>query len=269
LPNLKFLVCGILFCFFLFAVAGTGVMLPDARTHIGEMPQIGRPMMRRSMADSPEEAHVYMMAARRSDGPDRIREPVPMDTAAPQLPEPDAGEPELSTSLAKPGPSKPGLPKPDMPTVDGVPEEPSESARIVTLMPAGSPDDDGSPALTRMTTQAPLQIPVKSPAEVPVAAASPATPAAETRTSGSGNDAGPPQAAEDGDPGRRFAGVPFPPSRPAFVVRRRVLHRRHRVVQQQDAAIQGVPAGPGVARTSPGPIVTGPVVTSPVVPSPP
>jgi hypothetical protein len=92
LPNLKFLVSGILFCVLLFAVAGAGVKPPDARTRIGEMPAIGRPMMQQSMAEVPVQMHVYAMtAARRSDEPVRLREPVPAETVAARGDVPVAG----------------------------------------------------------------------------------------------------------------------------------------------------------------------------------
>jgi hypothetical protein len=95
LPNLAFMVCGILFCFLLFAATGAGIMLPDSRTRIGEMPEIGRPMMQRSMADVPAQSQVYMMtAARRSDELERLRERVSVEiAAAPAQPEPAPSKP--------------------------------------------------------------------------------------------------------------------------------------------------------------------------------
>jgi len=62
LPNLKFLICGILFCVLLFVMTGAGVMLPDSRTHIGEMPEIGRPMMQRVMAEEPALAQFHLVS---------------------------------------------------------------------------------------------------------------------------------------------------------------------------------------------------------------
>src|SRR5260370_39029877 len=111
LPNLKFLVCGILFCVLLFAAAGAGVMLPDSRTHIGEMPEIGRPMMQRSMADVPAQAQVYMMTvARRSDELERLREPAAVETAPAQQ-EPDFAKSDRPRSDLP----NPDLPQPDLP----------------------------------------------------------------------------------------------------------------------------------------------------------
>jgi hypothetical protein len=258
LPNLKLLVCGILFCFLLFAAAGTGVMLPDARTHVGEMPEIGRPMMQRSMAEAPAQAGIYMMAAaRRSDEPERLGELAPMDTVAPSPPEPDSGKPELSKSL-----SKPDLVRPDLPAPDSESREMSEGTPIASPALAGSPGADGVPT-AQTATLAPLQMP-NQPLQVPVVVAPP--PAADTRTDVR-VEAGSPQVValalptvEDSEPVRRLAKVPLPPPRPALLLRQhvRVFHRRHRVAQQQDTVVQGVPASQGVAPTGRSSLFTSP-----------
>jgi hypothetical protein len=235
LPNLKFLGCGILFCFLLFILAGAGVMLPDARTRIGEMPEIGRPMMQRSMAEAP--AAIYMMAARSSDEPERLREPVPVEMAASPPPESDDGKPDLpKLDLAKPNRPQEDLvkfdvPKPELPATVPAPvsEETSDDGRMAGAAPAGSAG-------------------AEAPARVPIAFAAPA-PVVESRT-GPAEHAEQPQAAvlavpaADDSESARFANVPLPPPRPAFAqgLRRhvRVFHRRHRIVQQQDADAQGV-----------------------------
>jgi hypothetical protein len=89
LPNLKFMMCGILFCFLLFAVTGAGVMLPDSRTHVGETPEIGRPMMQRSIAEIPAPSQFYRMTVvRRSDELEQLRERTSLEIAgaSPQPP---------------------------------------------------------------------------------------------------------------------------------------------------------------------------------------
>jgi hypothetical protein len=237
LPNLKFLVCGILFCVLLFVAAGAGVVLPDARTRVGEMPGIGRPMMQRSMAEAQAEAQIFMMAAgRRSDDPERPAEPAPADTPAPDAASPDLSKSELARSE---------LSKPDLPSPDAVFEETSDVTRMASPAAAGSPGDGGAAA-------------TQTPAQVLIASTTLPAPAAETGVRV--DEAAPPQvaalapaAAEDSAPVRRL-NVPLPPPRPAFfnVLRRheRVFHRRHRVVQQQDTTVEGVAAGPGVAPPS-------------------
>jgi hypothetical protein len=89
LPNLKFMMCGIMFCFLLFAVTGAGVMLPDSRTHIGETPEIGRPMMQRSIAEIPVQSQFYRMTVeRRSDELEQLRARTSLEIAgaSPQPP---------------------------------------------------------------------------------------------------------------------------------------------------------------------------------------
>jgi hypothetical protein len=83
LPNLTFLLGGILFCVLLFAAAGAGVTLPESRTHVGEMPEVGRPMLQQSMAEAPPRTAVYMMmVSRRGDEPEQLREPTAREMAA-------------------------------------------------------------------------------------------------------------------------------------------------------------------------------------------
>jgi hypothetical protein len=238
LPNLKFLVCGILFFVLLFVAAGAGVVLPDARTRVGEMPEIGRPMMQGSMAGGQAEAQIFMMAAaRRSDDPERTAEPAPADTPAP-----DAAKPDLSKSDL----TRPELSKPDLPSPDAVFEETSDGVRLAGPAAAGSSGAGGA-----ATAAAPAQILIVSTLPAPPA---------ETSAGGRVEEAGPPQvvalalaAGEDRAPGHRL-NVPLPPPRPPFfhALRRhvRMFHRRHRIVQQQDTAVQGVAAGQGAAPAS-------------------
>src|SRR5262250_1363029 len=80
LPNLKILVCAAVFAPLLFAVTGAGVLLPDSYTRVGEMPEIGRPMMQRMIVDEPAQAQFYVMTvARRSEELERLRELAALD----------------------------------------------------------------------------------------------------------------------------------------------------------------------------------------------
>ncbi|MBO0750764.1 MAG: hypothetical protein J2P53_01535 [Bradyrhizobiaceae bacterium] len=115
LPDLKFLLCGILFCVLLFAAAG-GVTLPDSRTHVGEMPEVGRPMMQQSMARASVKTPAYMtMIARHSDEPVEWEQTA--DTTAAGVAPPQAapsggdglngaGEPSQSDRVVAPPPGK-------------------------------------------------------------------------------------------------------------------------------------------------------------------
>lgn len=234
LPNLKLVICGILFCILLFAVAGIGVMRPESRTHVGEMPEVGRPMMQRSMADASSQAQVYSMTvARRSDELDRLRVSAAAETAA-APPEPEA----------QPDTPKPDLSQPDGPKPDSVATAASGDA--VTANPAVIPVPDGTS---------------DGAASIQAASASPA-PAAETQSDDPADEAGrqqlaTPAAAEESAAIPRFVNVPLPTPRPAvFGGWRQQAHlaqRRHRLVQQYGTAIPGTvpssqaPVAPGVA----------------------
>src|SRR5215467_659015 len=75
LPNLKFLIGGVVFGLLLFAVTGAGVTLPDSYTRVGAPPEIGRPMMQGMIAGEPAKAQLYAMAAsRRNEELQRLRE---------------------------------------------------------------------------------------------------------------------------------------------------------------------------------------------------
>jgi hypothetical protein len=235
LPNLKFLICGILFCVLLFVVTGAGVMLPDSRTHIGEMPEIGRPMMQRSMADVPAQTQVYVMTARRNDELERLREPAPAQT------EPDSAK----ADQPNPGQPNPDSPKPDL-VATVTPDGPQTSNPAATANGAAGEDEA-------------MSVPV------PPAAA---TPPAEARSDDQPNEAVPlpqvvalaPASAED-SPAiiRRFVNVPLPPPRPADLGglpgHARIFHHRRRALPQYDTAISGAPSQtvtPGQAITNPG-----------------
>lgn len=143
LPNLKFMICGILFCFLLFAVTGAGVMLPDSRTRIGEMPEIGRPMMQRSIADVPAQSQVYMTTvARRSDELERLRERASVEIAeAPAQPEPDPSKPAVSAAVMPDG-------------SPGNDVEPPVQVSASEIMSGDGPDEAGPPQVAALPSPA-------------------------------------------------------------------------------------------------------------------
>jgi hypothetical protein len=249
LPNLKFLVCGILFCVLLFAAAGAGVMLPDSRTRIGEMPEIGRPMMQRSMADVPAQAQVYMMtAARRSDELEQLREP-----AAATPPEPDLLKPDLpKADLPKPDPANADAVQQDWPKPDVVAAATTDGARVVN--PAVNPAPGTSPGEAATSIHPP---------------AAPPDPPAETRRDDSTDEARPPQqvaalapaaepAAEERTPVPRYVNVPLPLPRPAVFNREHahMLHHRRRVAPPHDTANPGLAAGQVAPAAQTAPVYT-------------
>jgi hypothetical protein len=250
LPNLKFVVCGILFCVLLFAAAGTGVILPDSRTRIGEMPEVGRPMMQRSMADVPAQAQVYMMtAARRSDELERLRDPAAAKTASTQ-PEPDPPRPDtLKPDTLKPNTLTPDLLQQDLPKPDVAATAASDDAKVVK--PPVNPTPNGAPGEGGAAS---VEAPPASPAP-------PTEPSRDDRTDDAALPrqvaAATPEATEESER-PRFASVPMPMPRPVFSgVRRqlRMAHRRHRFPQQYGTAVPAVTASPAATAT-PG-VVTG------------
>ena len=97
LPNLKILICGVVFGPLLFAVTGAGVLLPDSNTRVGEMPEIGRPMMQRMIAEERAQAQLHIMTvARRSEELERLRELSAVEVA------PVFALPQLEPDLLKP-----------------------------------------------------------------------------------------------------------------------------------------------------------------------
>jgi hypothetical protein len=83
LPNLKILICGLVFGLLLFAVTGAGVKLPDSYTRVGEMPEIGRPMMQRMIAEEPAQARFHILTVvRRSEELERLRERASLEVAS-------------------------------------------------------------------------------------------------------------------------------------------------------------------------------------------
>jgi hypothetical protein len=64
LPNFKIVIGGILILVLLFAVTGAGVVAPQIYTRVGAMPEIGRPLMQRVIAD---ESALLSTSLRRGD----------------------------------------------------------------------------------------------------------------------------------------------------------------------------------------------------------
>jgi hypothetical protein len=93
LPNLKIVICAVMFAVIAFAVTGAGVHLPETYTRIGEMPEIGRPMMQRMITDEPAQARFHILTlTRRNEELGQLRQRAALEVApvfAPEKPEPD------------------------------------------------------------------------------------------------------------------------------------------------------------------------------------
>jgi hypothetical protein len=135
LPNFTIVICGAILTVMMLAVTGSGVVTPETRTRIGEMPEIGRPMVQRMI---PEQAGQAQFAAldlsRRAEEIGRLR-----DLAPPALvsePASAARDVELVQEPAK-------EPAPE-PVATEHPDEPA--APVVTAAPppaAPQTDDSG------------------------------------------------------------------------------------------------------------------------------
>jgi len=111
LPDLKVVVCGIAFCILLFVAAGS-VTLPESRTHVGEIPELARPMMQESIAETPEAPPLFAMIAVPGDGAG-LREAAPGTAGVPagadasDADNSDADGPGAEISGAAPSPHDP------------------------------------------------------------------------------------------------------------------------------------------------------------------
>jgi hypothetical protein len=109
LPNFKIVIGAVLLSVIMFAMTGAGVVMPVTYTRVGEMPQIGRPMMQRMITDEPEQARFHVLSLERRAGElDRLRELVTLNS-----------EPELAVAPAAqkpfaPEPAAVGNPEPDI-----------------------------------------------------------------------------------------------------------------------------------------------------------
>ena len=75
LPNFRIVICAAMLTVLLFAVTGTGVVMPETYTRVGEMPEIGRPMMQRMITDEPAQAQfIALTLARRTEEIGRLHE---------------------------------------------------------------------------------------------------------------------------------------------------------------------------------------------------
>ncbi|HMA73692.1 MAG TPA: hypothetical protein VKP67_19745 [Xanthobacteraceae bacterium] len=115
LPNLRILICGVVFGPLLFAATGAGVLRPDSYTRVGEMPEVSRPMMQRVIVDEPAQAQFHLMnVARRSEELERLRERSVLEVASvlaqpesdlsgPAILENPASDDISATDMAAPG----------------------------------------------------------------------------------------------------------------------------------------------------------------------
>jgi len=127
LPDLKFLVGGLLVCILLFVAAGA-VTLPETHIHVGEMPDVARPMMQQSIAAAPPPAAI-MVVTPRGEGPGGETDP-------------DAGlMPDRGTSAAAAAPGSSGSGTSASETSGSLTSAPETSGAAGFTPPRGAADD--------------------------------------------------------------------------------------------------------------------------------
>ncbi len=142
LPNFTIVVCGAILTVMMLAVTGSGLVTPETRTRIGEMPEVGRPMLQRMI---PEQAGQAQFAAldlsRRAEEIGRLR-----DLAPPALvsePAPAVRDAELVQEPAKePAPEPIAAEHPDepaAPVVTAAPPAPPATVVVAAVAPAPPP----------------------------------------------------------------------------------------------------------------------------------
>ncbi len=157
-PNVKIVLGGILLSIILLAATGSGMVTPQTYTRIGEMPEIGRPMMQQMFTDQTAQARFHILTlSRRTEELDRLRdlpEPqamaeVPPDEdlqvaakpAVAEIPDRDAATEPILTSVAR---------------VAGVPIEMATPAQPATASPAGGDDVKPDGVVSPVDAAAPL-----------------------------------------------------------------------------------------------------------------
>jgi hypothetical protein len=169
LPNFTIVICGAILTVMMLAVTGSVLVTPETRTRIGEMPEIGRPMVQRMI---PEQAAQAQFAAldlsRRAEEIGRLR-----DLAPPALvsePAPAARDDELVREPAKdPAPEPVAAEHPDetaAPVVTAAPPAPPAPVVVAAAAPAPPPPAAPPPALSPAP---PADDSGKAPADTPPA----------------------------------------------------------------------------------------------------
>jgi hypothetical protein len=165
LPNFTIVICGAILTVMMLAVTGSGVVTPETRTRIGEMPEIGRPMVQRMI---PEQAGQAQFAAldlsRRAEEIGRLR-----DLAPPALvsePASAARDVELVQEPAKePAPEPVATEHPDEPAAPVVTAAPpAPPAPVVVAAAAPAPPPAAPPPAAPQTDDS-----GKAPADTPPA----------------------------------------------------------------------------------------------------
>jgi hypothetical protein len=230
LPNVKVVICAVMFAVILFLMTGAGVVTPDTFTRIGEMPEISHPMMQRMIAEEPAQAQVLMSTlARRNEELDRLYErAAALEIAPPVAPAKTEPEPVASAvseaadvnAIAATVAATPALqPSGAMGTASGSVEiRPAIAGREV------APTEPAPVAAAISTPEpAPIAAPIAAPEPVPAAAAGPDPAPVQVAALPPAEDAKPPASS----PSPHQIKTPhLRPTAKATPARKRTFHRR-------------------------------------------
>jgi hypothetical protein len=162
LPNFTVVICGAVLTVMMLAVTGSGLVTPETRTRIGEMPEVGRPMMQYMIAEQAAQAQIAVLdLSRRAEELGRLR-----DLVAPAL-------------VAAPTPAvrddEPAQEKVQEATQEAAQETNRETSRETTREASQAPDAAEYPDAPAAPAAPAVAVPpAVVPAPVIVAAAAPA-----------------------------------------------------------------------------------------------
>jgi hypothetical protein len=153
LPNFTVVICGAVLTVIMLAVTGSGLVTPETRTRIGEMPEVGRPMMQHMIAEQTAQAQFAVLdLSRRAEELGRLR-----DLVAPAL-------------VAAPAPAV----RDDEPAKEAAQETAQETTREASQPPDVAEYPDAPAAIAPpVVAAAPAPAVVPVPAPVIVVAAAP------------------------------------------------------------------------------------------------
>jgi hypothetical protein len=178
LPNFKIVIGTIMLAILLFAVTGRGVVIPDTYTRIGEMPEVGRPMMQRMVTDEPGQAQFQVRALTRRAGElDRLRERTAFEIESASIRTDEPTEPPKQAVITDPEPEAAPAAIPAVPalqpsgvmgTVAAAPPDPIDAR--APARPADAPDvpakSAASPDAPPPAAVPPLMPPLAAPTQV-------------------------------------------------------------------------------------------------------
>jgi hypothetical protein len=152
LPNFTIVICGAILTVMMLAVAGSGLITPETRTRIGEMPEVGRPMMQRMISEPAGQAQFAALeVSRRAEEIGRLRDLAPPALVSAPAPAARDGEPvqEPAQEPAKEPTQSVAAEHPDEPTAPAVAAVAVPGAVIVAAVAPAPP-----PAATPSALQA-------------------------------------------------------------------------------------------------------------------